>query len=445
MVVPNLRVGKFKRARKQWRCEECGGMVLTVVCLVCDLRKTMRQKETKHLVQKAVKGTREAARRDAARSTSKPVHKRESRQGTLETTALRGQRKLTSVDCAVPVSTKATKTRKAKREETMKIDCVGHIKTLKLKRELQLPRWQVIGLLETLFNFAMINADDGGVGRYSNDEIALYMEYFDDADKLVAALETSGFLEPCEENRLKIHDWAEHAPKFLKDRLDKRAKRNGDTPRQDATDCDTTRQDAAGSEKSEEIAPSIVKPIEDKPLDSVSLNSNPVTGESQIEPTEEQLLQLIKDWNEKASQHPKRMQLRASHKVTPKLLRQIDQLPLMWFEQYKTALTPFPLPCFDYPGAWRPNFDWFVGFDKKERIVVQNILDGLYDFLPDDGREAREQAIEEEVKRRRNKATASAREQAAVYAKIAKLKREGKGNTAECELLKHEYAQMTGG
>jgi hypothetical protein len=327
----------------------------------------------------------------------------------------------------------------------MKIDCVGHIKTLKLKRELQLPRWQVIGLLETLFNFAMINADDGGVGRYSNDEIALYMEYFDDADKLVEALETSGFLEPCEENRLKIHDWAEHAPKFLKDRLDKRAKRNGDTPRQDATDCDTTRQDAAGSEKSEEIAPSIVKPIEDKPLDSVSLNSNPVTGESQIEPTDEQLLQLIKDWNEKASQHPKRMQLRASHKVTPKLLRQIEQLPPQWLEKYKTALTHFPLPCFDYPGAWRPNFDWFVGFDKKGRIVVHNILDGLYDFLPDDGREAREQAIEKEAALRRNKATANAREQAAVYAKIAKLKREGKGNTAECELLKHEYAQMTGG
>ena len=139
------------------------------------------------------------------------------------------------------------------------------------------------------------------------------------------------------------------------------------------------------------------------------------------------------------------MQLRASHKVTPKLLRQIDQLPLRWFKQYKTALTNFPLLCFDYPGAWRPNFDWFVGFDKKERIVIKNILDGVYDYLPQDGREAREQAIEEEAKRRRNKATANAREQGAVYAKIAKLKREGKGNTAECELLKHEYAQMTGG
>jgi len=436
VVVRNYAVGIYKTAKTPWRCKDCGGLVATVGCLVCDLRQKINRKQTRHFVRRTV----EEARRAAAREATTPP------RGHAEQTEPGGvQGELPSVVHRAPAVNTAVKGKKKKREETMKIDCVGHIKTLKLKRELQLPRWQILGVLETLFNFAMVNADDGGVGRYSNDEIALYMEYFEDADKLVAALETSGFLEPCEENRLRIHDWEEHAPKFLKDRLDKRAKRKNDTQGQTSTDCDTPRQDAASSEESEEIGLIKEESIEGQPLASVSLNANPVSVQPDFEPSDELLLELVTNWNDMAAKNPKRVKVRRSKQITPKLRRQVSQLPDDWFAKYKTALTCFPLACFDYDGAFRCHFDWFVQPDKKNRVVVNNILDGVYDWLPEDGRAAREKALVERQNAARRKTAAAEKESSAVYAQIAAMKREGKGATAECEKLRIKYKELIGG
>lgn len=44
---------------------------------------------------------------------------------------------------------------------------------------------------------------------------------------------------------------------------------------------------------------------------------------------------------------------------------------------WREALGKFPLKCFDQPGNWRPDLDWFLKPDS-----VQKILEGKYDWDP---------------------------------------------------------------
>jgi len=110
----------------------------------------------------------------------------------------------------------------------------GHIKTKKLKMRLKLPLYQVAGLLEMLWNFAAICADDGGVGRYSNEDIAAHLEYDGDADELIAALVHCRWLDEHPEHRLTVHDWDVWRPHYVVDRIRKREQRKK------TTDCPET-------------------------------------------------------------------------------------------------------------------------------------------------------------------------------------------------------------
>lgn len=107
----------------------------------------------------------------------------------------------------------------------MKAETPAHIKTKKLKLVLKLPLYQVAGILELLWNFAVNCADDGGVGRYSNEDIAAYLEWEGDPDELVAALVHCRWLDEDQEHRLVIHDWEDERPYYVDERIRKREER----------------------------------------------------------------------------------------------------------------------------------------------------------------------------------------------------------------------------
>jgi hypothetical protein len=97
----------------------------------------------------------------------------------------------------------------------MKDDTVELVKFRRLKLLLDLRDWQVVGLLETLWLFARKNARMGDVGRFTNEEIAVHMEWVGDAGTLIDALTTAGWLDVSPVCRLVVHDWPEHAPSFI--------------------------------------------------------------------------------------------------------------------------------------------------------------------------------------------------------------------------------------
>ena len=93
----------------------------------------------------------------------------------------------------------------------MKRGTPDHPKTKRLSVLLGKPRYEVVGVLESMWHFTASYAKRGDIGRWSNEEIAAGIEWGGDVDALILALIQSGFLDECPEHRLLVHDWANHA------------------------------------------------------------------------------------------------------------------------------------------------------------------------------------------------------------------------------------------
>jgi hypothetical protein len=91
----------------------------------------------------------------------------------------------------------------------MKIATIEKLKFKRLQRRLELPLWQAVGLLESLWKVTYRNAPAGDIGRLSNEDIAAAIEWKGDADELVAALVECRWLDEDDIHRLLIHDWEE--------------------------------------------------------------------------------------------------------------------------------------------------------------------------------------------------------------------------------------------
>lgn len=79
----------------------------------------------------------------------------------------------------------------------------------------------VIGLLELLWRHTAIDAPCGDIGRFSDEEIAAVLQFDGNPSELVEALVSSGWVDVCEQHRLVVHDWFEHAPRWVIAKLSK--------------------------------------------------------------------------------------------------------------------------------------------------------------------------------------------------------------------------------
>ncbi len=95
-----------------------------------------------------------------------------------------------------------------------------HYKVGRLMRELEIPRYSAVGILESLWHFAAQYAPRGNIGRCTDEEIADAIGWLGEAGTLVDALVTCGWLDRDKEHRLLVHDWHDHADyavrKYLK-------------------------------------------------------------------------------------------------------------------------------------------------------------------------------------------------------------------------------------
>jgi hypothetical protein len=94
-------------------------------------------------------------------------------------------------------------------------------KLINLCRMLNLKRWQAIGVLNAIWEFACSFAPQGDIGRWTDAEIAASIEWDGNGMDLVAALVETRWIDRDEDHRLLIHDWKDHAPHYIKDRLAK--------------------------------------------------------------------------------------------------------------------------------------------------------------------------------------------------------------------------------
>jgi hypothetical protein len=152
----------------------------------------------------------------------------------------------------------------------MKSNTPDLLKFKRLQRRLGVPVAHVCGLLELLWISTAKNAPQGDIGRFTNEEIAIGC-YWDGApDEFVKALVDCGWLDNDPEYRLVVHDWHDHAPRWVHGNL-RRYKRNfvsgtsqpTEQPTREATE-QPTREPARDAPPSQ-AKPSQVKPSQVKP------------------------------------------------------------------------------------------------------------------------------------------------------------------------------------
>lgn len=121
----------------------------------------------------------------------------------------------------------------------MKAGTQNHLKTKRLKRLLGIPLYRAVGILETLWLLCTDCCDDGNVGKFSDQEISDYIEWDGDPTAMVNALVDAGWLDQVA-GRPVVHDWLEHCPDFISDRIRKRIARAAKSAKRHGPDHDQT-------------------------------------------------------------------------------------------------------------------------------------------------------------------------------------------------------------
>jgi len=93
----------------------------------------------------------------------------------------------------------------------MKREAITHTKLKRLCHRLDIPQWQAVGLLEMTWHLTAREAPRGDIGKLSDEDIALALDYRGDSSAMVKALISSGWLDQDQKHRLLVHDWPDHA------------------------------------------------------------------------------------------------------------------------------------------------------------------------------------------------------------------------------------------
>lgn len=88
------------------------------------------------------------------------------------------------------------------------------IRTLAVRLGIPFPH--ACGLCGMLWNFTADHAPAGDVGKHTDHQIAMALEWPGDAESLVAHLVAVRLLDVDPKHRLLIHDWQEHCPQYVR-------------------------------------------------------------------------------------------------------------------------------------------------------------------------------------------------------------------------------------
>lgn len=145
---------------------------------------------------------------------------------------------------------------------------ISLIKFKRLQRRLGMKLYEIVGILESLWMTTSLNAPQGDIGKLSNEDIAAALEYPGNEDELISALVETGWLDKDETYRLLVHDWANHAPNFIKGALARRGE-NFATPGIQPQGCNpkdaTLEVQPQGSHPLNLTKPNLTKPNLTKP------------------------------------------------------------------------------------------------------------------------------------------------------------------------------------
>ncbi len=80
---------------------------------------------------------------------------------------------------------------------------------------MKIPRWQGIGLLESIWQLTAAEAPAGDIGKLSDEDIAMAIDYTGDVSVLITALTWAKWIDASPEHRLIVHHWSDHCDDFI--------------------------------------------------------------------------------------------------------------------------------------------------------------------------------------------------------------------------------------
>lgn len=99
-----------------------------------------------------------------------------------------------------------------------------HPKTYRLADLLGVTLHTALGVLEALWETTGDYAPLGDIGRHSDAWIADSMLWKGAPSELIECLVSAGWIDRCDDNRLVIHDWADHCPSYIRKRVERSGK-----------------------------------------------------------------------------------------------------------------------------------------------------------------------------------------------------------------------------
>ena len=96
----------------------------------------------------------------------------------------------------------------------------GHRKTYRLASNLQIPQYSAVGILVSLWTWALDNAEDGSLCEFPSNAIARACFWDGDPSVLVEALIESGWID----EDMSLHDWYDYAGRLIEFRKKERTR-----------------------------------------------------------------------------------------------------------------------------------------------------------------------------------------------------------------------------
>ena len=134
------------------------------------------------------------------------------------------------------------------------------LKFQRLQRRLGETKRGLVGLLELLWHGTATQAPQGDIGKFSNEEIAILVDWEGDYDQLVDALVDTGWLDRCSRHRLVVHDWGQHAPNWVRMLVKKRELSFSEASAEASTERSAEASQEASTEASADGTPNLTKP-----------------------------------------------------------------------------------------------------------------------------------------------------------------------------------------
>lgn len=180
----------------------------------------------------------------------------------------------------------------------MKANTPELMKFKRLQRRLGETRRGTIGLLESLWIEVSRNCPEGDVGRFSDEEIAIMVDWEGEPIALVNALVECGWLDQCHEHRLVVHDWADHCPTYVRGGLAKRGKVIAKAVQVEAIGT-TSEVQPIGSPNNRSactLEVASTKPIQANPNQAKSILSTQAPPKAEVERPDDVCQQTWEDW-----------------------------------------------------------------------------------------------------------------------------------------------------